>query len=154
MWIRLTNRLSFQLFPSCRLFMLFSKFAIVQYITLAQGARRRPFTQQAGVRFLKWVLLFFIVIQNSPNLKGKLHPLGKVGRQRDLVYDKLSISEVLQGQVPSTSSYKFSMKLAFENCYFTMLKWLNFDDRFESQILQGNFDPLNQLLHLNLLGGI
>ena len=45
------------------------------------------------------------------------------------------------------------MKLAFENCYFTMLKWLNFDDRFESQIFQGNFDPLKPIIALKTIRG-
>ena len=45
------------------------------------------------------------------------------------------------------------MKLAFENCYFTMLKWLNFNQRFESQILQGDFDPLKPIIALKTIRG-
>ena len=47
-----------------------------------------------------------------------------------------------------------SMKLISENHTFTMLKWVFFDQRFESHTFLVNFYPLKQFNLLNNLKGI
>ena len=46
------------------------------------------------------------------------------------------------------------MKLLSENHLFTMLKWVIFDQRFESQTFYVIFDPLNHFNLLNILKDI
>ena len=107
-------------------------------------------------RFESWhgIFYFSAIFAIFPNFKGKLPPLGEVGQQRDLVHDKVGVSEVLQDLVPSTSSCKFSMKRVSENHLFTMLKWSKFDQGFESQTFQLNFDPLKHFKISITLRGI
>ena len=45
------------------------------------------------------------------------------------------------------------MKLLSENDLFTMLKWVSFDQRFESQTFHVIFEPLNHFSLLNALKG-
>ena len=120
----------------------------------SSGQDSRLLSGRPGFNFRSKHLVFFMIFLKFPNFKGKLPPLGEVGQQRDLVHDKVGVSEVLQDLVPSTSSCKFSMKRVSENHLFTMLKWSKFDQGFESQTFQLNFDPLKHFKTSKTLRGI
>ena len=101
------------------------------------------------VRILVRTFVLFSHIYVFPKFSGLITAFREFQGANDYFFCKANAYKLLSNQVPSWCSPGLYEKNELENCIFTMLKWLKFDHKFESQAFQVNFDPLQHFNSLN-----